>query len=97
MRRTGKVLSIAATCVLTATSVTVLSWAAPAAAATCQAGVPSDFNGDGIADAAIVDEHGTGVRRRTTSSGSPSPRRTSTPTGSRTWPSERRARTGTAR
>lgn len=62
MRRTSKVLSVAMTCVLVATSVTVLGSASPAAAAGCQGNVPSDFNGDGVADAAIVDEHGTGVR-----------------------------------
>ena len=62
MRRTRRILSAAVACSLAATAVTVLGLAAPAAAASCTAGTPSDFNGDGVADAAIVDEHGTGVR-----------------------------------
>jgi FG-GAP repeat len=53
MRRISKSVATLAAVTLTFTSLAVLSGASPAAAATCVGTAPSDFNGDGISDAAI--------------------------------------------
>ncbi len=53
-----RLLVMACVSMVAATSVVVLSDATVASAATCASTVPSDFNGDGIADAAITERSG---------------------------------------
>jgi FG-GAP repeat len=48
-----KLTTLACAAVLAATSVVALTGATPATAATCAGTAPSDFNGDGVSDAAI--------------------------------------------
>jgi FG-GAP repeat len=57
MRRISKSLAALAAITLTVTSLAVVSGASPAAAASCAGTAPSDFNGDGISDAAISEDY----------------------------------------
>ncbi|HEY2795905.1 MAG TPA: FG-GAP and VCBS repeat-containing protein, partial [Micromonosporaceae bacterium] len=56
-----KALAVLMSAALTSAALVVLT-AAPAAAASCHAGTPSDFNGDGIADAVIAEPGDGGGR-----------------------------------
>lgn len=62
MLRTPRSVLFAGAVLLASTSVAIVAGAQPAAAASCASKVASDFNGDGIADAAITDQPDGGVR-----------------------------------